>query len=268
MNKSGIRAIVRKISRSLANCELCHLARGPINPALAQKQHDGYVRALQAHGVEVFQLPEEPELPDAAFVEDTAIILDEIAIICRPARRSRCPEIGSIAKFVETIRKNYAIQEPGTLEGGDVLSIGKYLFVGLSTRTNRDGVVQLEQTVRPFGYRVIPVAIKDCLHLKTGVTAVNEETLLANPEWIEISAFRGFKVIPVPEQEPWGANTLSVGAKTLVAAAAPQTIETLANKGCDVQAVDISEIQKAEAGLTCLSVLFGKTVRSVSSGRS
>ena len=256
MKKGTIRGIVRKVSRSLANCELLHLARGRIDVALAQKQHDQYVAALEANGIDVTALPEEPELPDAAFVEDTAVILDEVAIICRPGRESRLGEVASVAEFIKTIRNTHWIQGPGTLEGGDVLQIQKNLYVGLSTRTNPEGISQLQEIVRPFGYTVIPVTVKRCLHLKTAVTALNDGTLLANPAWIDTAAFGALKVITVPEEEPWGANTLSVPGKVLVAASARRTIELLSGEGYHPQVVDISEIQKAEAGLSCLSVLF------------
>src|SRR5262245_38914098 len=147
MKKGRIRGIVRRISRSLANCELLHLPRGRIDVAVAQEQHDQYVAALQANGVDVTVLPEEPKLPDAAFVEDTAVLLDEVGIICRPGRESRLGEIASVAEFVKTSRSVLWIQSPGTLEGGDVLRIRKNLYVGLSTRTNRDGISQLQSIV-------------------------------------------------------------------------------------------------------------------------
>jgi dimethylargininase len=251
-----MRALVRKISRSLGDCELLHVPRGRIDVALAQRQHDQYVLALKANGIEVTTLPEQPELPDAVFVEDTAVILDEVGIICRPARESRLAEVESVAEIFGKIRKIHWIREPGTLEGGDILRVKKTLYVGLSTRTNAEGISQLKEIVQPFGYAVIPVPVNGCLHLKTGVTALTDDLLVANPAWIDVSAFGDRKKITVPDGEPWGANTLRIGDNVLVAASAPRTIEMLGAEGFEPHAVDISEIQKAEAGLTCLSVLF------------
>jgi dimethylargininase len=163
-------AFVRQISRSLANCELTHLPRQPFDLARAAQQHQTYVDALRATGINVTMLPEEPPLPDAAFVEDVAVMLDELIVICRPGCASRQLEVESMLPVLAEVRQLARIEAPGTLDGGDVLIIARTLFVGLSARTNREGLRQLESIVSRHGYRVVPVTINGCLHLKSALT--------------------------------------------------------------------------------------------------
>jgi dimethylargininase len=250
------RGFARKISRSLANCELLHIERQPFDLTQASSQHDSYVAALEAAGVQMTVLPEEPDLPDATFIEDTVILLDELAVLCRLGAASREPEAAKIAAEIASVRPVRRLHAPATIEGGDVLRIGKTLFVGLSSRTNREGVRQLEEMVLPFDYRVIPVHVHGCLHLKTGATSPSPGLLLANPDWMDCSPFRDFEILRVPPGEPWGANTLPVNETVLVSITSPRTAGLLESRGLRVQRLDISELQKAEAGLTCLSVLF------------
>lgn len=254
-------ALARKVSRSLERCELLHLPRQPVDPDRAAEQHANYLAALESAGIRVTLLPEEPDLPDAAFVEDAVVVLDEVAVICRPAAASRQAEAERLAPVISKIRPTRKIVLPGTLEGGDVLRAGKTLFTAISTRTNREGVRQLAGIVSPFGYRVVAVAIEGCLHLKTAVTSPAEGRLVANPAWVDLTPFEGFEVFPVPPGEPWGANTLAVNGKIFVAASAPKTAELLESSGLVLQRVEITELQKAEAGLTCLSVLFRQSDR-------
>lgn len=257
MGATGImHGIVRKISRSLESCELLHVPRQKFDLGLAGRQHAAYVAALEAAGVRVTVLPEEPGLPDSTFVEDPVIVLDEVAVICRLGAASREPEAGKIARHIAGIREIHRIVHPGTIEGGDVLRIGKTLFTGLSSRTNGEGIRQLGQVVSRFGYRVVVVKVNGCLHLKTGVTLPAEGLLVANTGWIDPAPFQGFGILRVPDSEPWGANTLAVNGTVLAAASSPRTADLLESKGMHVRRLDISELQKAEAGLTCLSVLY------------
>jgi dimethylargininase len=226
-------------------------------------QQAAYIAALEELGVVMSILPEDPALPDSCFVEDPVIILDELAVICRLGKTSREPEAAGIEREVAKIRRVRKIVAPGTLEGGDVLQIGKRLFVGLSSRTNLAGLRQLEEVVLPFGYRVTCVKVNGCLHLKTGVTSPADGILLANPDWIDLSPFSKMEVLRVPAKEPWGANTLAVNGTVLAAESSPRTAAILEAKGLRVERLDISELQKAEAGLTCLSVLH----RCLESGR-
>lgn len=250
--------MVRRVSRSLSRCELFHLARQEIDSSLAASQHAAFSDALTAAGVQVTVLPEEPSLPDATFIEDTLIMLDELAVVCRLGALSREREADRIVPIAEQFRPLHRILPPGTLEGGDILRLGKELYAGLGSRTNHEGIRQLEQIVRPFGYTVRTVKVQGCLHLKTGVTSPDRGLVLLNPRWIDPATFRGLECLEVPQGEPWGGNTLSVNGRVLVAASAPRTADMLAGRGLEVVRVDISELQKAEAGLTCLSVLFSQ----------
>jgi dimethylargininase len=248
--------LVRKVSRSLGDCELAYLPRAKFDLDLAIQQHYRYTEILRQAGVEVAVLPEEPDLPDATFVEDTVVILDELAILCRPGVKSREAEIEKIQTAVGAIRAIHRITAPGTLEGGDVLRVGRTFYVGCSRRTNAEGIQQLDELVSPFGYRVESAHIRRCLHLKSAVTSPAEGMLLVNPEWIDCAPLRGFELLRVLAGEPWGANTLNVNDSVLVPASVPRTADLLESRGLRVCRLDISELQKAEAGLTCLSVLF------------
>lgn len=252
---------VRTVSRSLAACELTHAPRQAFDLELARRQHDAYVAELRAAGIAMTILPEAPELPDAMFVEDVAIVLDELAILTRPGARSRQPEVALIAPAIAAIRRAFEIRAPGTLEGGDVLRVGHTLFVGRSSRTNAEGIRQLTEIVSPFGYEVLPVAVQGCLHLKSAITAVVPGLLLANPPWIDEAAFGDYATMPIPPDEPSAANVLAVNGRVFVAASAPRTAERLAARGLDVRCLEISELQKAEAGLTCSSLLYSQPVR-------
>lgn len=250
-----MRGFTRQISRRLEACELLHLPRQKFNLDKARQQHAAYAAALETAGVVVTVLPEEPDLPDSCFVEDAVIMLDEVAVICRLGVASRQREAVILEREVAKIRPIRRIVSPGTVEGGDVLQMGRSLFMGISSRTNREGIRQLEEIVSPFGYRVIGVPVKGCLHLKTGVTSPSDGLLIANTEWIDVSGFSGMEIIRVPAEEPWGANTLMVNGTVFVAESAPLTAGLLESRGLKVRRLDISELQKAEAGLTCLSVL-------------
>jgi dimethylargininase len=247
--------LVRRVSHSLEKCELRHLPRQPFDAELAAQQHAAYVRGLEDAGVRVTVLPEEPDLPDSTFVEDMVVMLDDVAIVGRPGVASREPEVELMAQVVAGLRPVRRIVPPATVEGGDVLRVGKTLFVGRSSRTNAAGIGQLEEIVGPSGYRIIPVRVEQCLHLKTGVTSPADRVLIVNRNWIDVSAFRDFEILEVPATEPWGANTLAVNDIVFAAQSSPQTARLLESKGLRVQCLDISELQKAEAGLTCLSVL-------------
>ncbi len=199
---------VRRVSRSLGRCELLHVPRQAFDIERARRQHAAYVAALETAGVAVTVLPEEPDLPDATFVEDPAIILDEMAVICRLGAASREPESEGVEQAVARFRPVRRIVAPATLEGEDVLMIGMSLFVGASTRTNREGRQQLEKIVAPFGYRVIEVGVRGCLHLKTGVTSPADGMLILNAHWIDPAPFRQFEILSVPVRGAVGREHL------------------------------------------------------------
>jgi dimethylargininase len=249
-------ALTREPARDMSACELTHLDRQPIDVARAAEQHLGYRRALEECGARVVALPAIDELPDSVFVEDTAIVLDEVAITTRPGVESRREEVRAIEPEIARLRSVEKISPPSTIEGGDVLRVGRKLYVGLSPRTNPEGVAALRSLVAPHGYEVFAVELRGCLHLKSGCTAIDDETILANPEWIDAEVFRGYETVAVHAAEPWAANTLRVGTNVCVSAAFPRTAEMLSRHGYDVRAVDVSEFAKAEGGMTCMSLIF------------
>ncbi|SRR5579883_321484 len=246
-------ALTRSVSPNLAQCELEFLARCPVDAAKACRQHRNYESALESLGLRVISLPAEPDLPDSVFVEDPAIVLDEVAIICRMGAVSRRPEAESIARALEPFRPLRYIREPATIEGGDVMRIGKSLYVGQSRRTNREGVRQLTELIAEFGYRVVPVPVSGSLHLKSACCPLGDGAVLANREWIDASALHGLEVIGVAE--PASANVLRLGDAILMPSSFPGTREILESRGFRIVTVDISELQKAEAGVTCSSLI-------------
>jgi dimethylargininase len=249
-------AITRPVSPSIERCELTTLERIPINLQRAIAQHHEYEEVLKSLGVAVLSLPAEPLLPDAVFVEDTAIVLDECAILARPGADSRKPETESIARALSPYRILHIIQAPGTLDGGDVLVAGKRIWVGLATRSNQSAIDQMQIFLEPYGFTVHGVQVRGCLHLKSAVTRVAGDTLLINPAWVDKVNFPGMKFIEVEPSEPNAANALLVGETVLYQPAYPQTHLRLEAAGIQARLVDQSELAKAEGALTCCSLIF------------
>lgn len=249
-------ALVRDVSPSLERCELSFQQRVVIDLEKAREQHVHYVQTLGALGCATETLPPLPENPDAVFVEDTAVVLDEVAIITRPGAESRRAEVDSTAAALARHRKLAYIEAPGTLDGGDVLNVGRTLYVGLSARSSKDGIQQLRDHLKPFGYAVEGVELHGCLHLKTAVTQVAEETLLINPEWVHKSGFKGVDFIEVDMSEPSAANAVLIGQALIYPESFPRTRARLEQRGLTLHAVDMSETEKAEGGVTCCSLIF------------
>ncbi|HKQ91537.1 MAG TPA: arginine deiminase-related protein [Blastocatellia bacterium] len=256
MKKRTLTAITRAVSPSLADCELTFLARQKIDLAKAVEQHRGYEECLARLGVSIVRLPAEPYLPDSVFVEDAAIVLDELAVITRPGATSRQAETESVADALSNFRPLKFIQPPATIEGGDVMRVGRTLYTGLSGRTNREGASQLRKIVEPYGYRIETIKTAGCLHLKTGCVYLGHQTILANRNWINVQQLAGFDLIDVPEDEPGAANTLTIGDTVMAPGGFPKTRGLIEERGFKTQMIEISELQKAEAGLTCLSLIF------------
>jgi dimethylargininase len=250
-----ILALTREISESLAACELTHLPRIPIDIDLARRQHRAYEQALAAAGCVVERLGAGPDIPDSVFVEDIAVVFDEVAIITRPGAESRRAETPVVAEALGRRRRLEVIQPPGTVDGGDVLAAGRRVYVGRSSRTNADAIAQLRQLLTPFGYSVSEIEVRGCLHLKSAVTAVADDLLLANPEWIAKRAFEGFDFVDVDPAEPTAANALRVGDDVIYSSAFPRTTERLARRGLALRVVDASELAKAEGAVTCCSLM-------------
>ena len=257
MDMQGMRlALTRAVSPRIAECVVTYHQREAIDAALATAQHARYEQYLRERGLRVISLPAEADLPDSVFVEDTAVVVDEIAVLARPRLEPRRREVPSVAAALAPHRPLVELSGDATLEGGDVLSIGRTLYVGLSTRTNAEGIAQLAAALRSFGYDVRIVTVGDCLHLKSAVTYLGDNTLLANAAWADLTAFAGYAVIEVAPEEPGAANALLLDGEVLLPASFPRTRALIEERGFRVHGIDVSELQKAEAGVTCCSILM------------
>jgi dimethylargininase len=252
-------AITRDVARSIERCELTHFERLPIDFARAVAQHCAYCDALAGLGLEVVRLPADEACPDCCFVEDTAIVLDELAVLTAlgaPARRSETPPVAAALAHHRRVER---MALPATLDGGDVLQLGRTLYVGRTLRTNALGIAALRAIVAPHGYAVEAVKVSGCLHLKSAVTALDDETILANPAWLELAPLGHLRRLEVAPEEPGAANVLRVRDQLWAHPGFPRTLARLERAGYRVTPMDISEFVKAEAALTCKSLLFRRT---------
>jgi dimethylargininase len=257
MNEAMLIAITREVSPSIGRCELTHVPRDVIDVDVARAQHRRYEECLAALGCAVQRLPADPDLPDSVFVEDTAVVLDEVAVITRPGAASRRPETRAIAEALEPYRRLLYVEAPGTVDGGDVLRVGRTLFVGASGRSNQAGIAQVRALLAPFGYTVQEVPVSGCLHLKSAVTQVAEDALLINRAWVNTEPFEHLHLVDVDPAEPLAANALLVGGVVVYPAAYPRTRERLEARGVACRVVDVSELAKAEGAVTCCSLVLG-----------
>jgi len=253
------RALVRRPSSRLARGLLTHLDRQPVDYDLALSQWEGYVAAFEAHGWPTIEVEPADECPDSQFIEDTMVVYRDLVVIARPGAPERQPEtVGAERAMVELGYRIARIESPGTLDGGDVLKLGTTLFVGAGHRSNKEGIRQLAQVTAPEGVRVIAVPISKILHLKTGLTALPDGTLLGylpvidHPELLP-------PITPVPEQHGWRAILLG-DDKLLMSTSAPRTAQMIAAAGYELVQVDVSELEKLEASVTCLSVRLREPV--------
>jgi dimethylargininase len=251
-----LRAVTRQVSPAIVRCELSQRPRQPIDLELARAQHRRYEETLRELGCHVESLPPEPDLPDSVFVEDAAVVLDELAVIAHPGAESRRPETQSIARALAPHRELAWIRAPGTLDGGDVLCLGKTVYVGLSLRTNASGLEQLREAVERHGYTVRGIPVGRCLHLKSAVTAVAGDKVLLNPAFLDARSFRPLEIIEVDAREPYGANALLVADQVVCSSSYPRTHERLVKRGLSVRLLEYSELNKAEGELTCCSLIF------------
>lgn len=254
-------AITRDVSPALAACELSFVARSPIDIRLAQRQHAAYCRTLEAAGCTVTRLPAVAALPDSVFVEDVALAFDDVAVATRPGAASRRGEGDAVVEVLASRRPLVRIEAPGTLDGGDVLRIGRRVFVGISARSNAAGREQLRELLAPYDYAVAGVATRDCLHLKSAVTQVADDAVLVNPAWLaDPDAFADFRRIEVDPSEDHAANALRIGDVLVYPQCFPKTLARLQAAGIAVLTVDVSELQKAEGAVTCCSIVFRSDV--------
>lgn len=256
MNASPrIVALVRAVSPQLANCELMQLERVPIDASQAVRQHRTYVQTLTELGAHIEWLASLPEHPDGVFVEDTALVLPGVAVITRPGAASRQAEVDSTAQALQRYRPLVRITPPGTLDGGDVLTMGRTIYVGLSARTNRAGLEQLTAAVAAHGFTVRGVPLSGCLHLKSAVSSIGPGRVLLNPHWVDPATFGSLESVTVADAEPAAANVLTLGGTTLASSRYPRTAERLRDAGVEVRVLEVDELHKAEAGLTCMSII-------------
>lgn len=249
-------ALTRGVSPSIGDCKLTFMDREEVDVAAAARQHEAYERCLQRMGVRVIPLPLLREAPDAVFIQDTAVVVDEVAVMATMGAACRSGEVESVVAALSSHRPLRYLSPPATLEGGDVVRVGRTLYVGDSGRTNREGIKQLSEILEPYDYQVRPVEVKGCLHLSTGCSYLGRDLLLVNSAWVDTSAFQYFKLLEVPETEPWAANTITVGDVVLVASIFERTRALIEAHGFQVITTDISELQKAEGALTCMSLMF------------
>lgn len=247
-------AIVRQPARSMLG-GLSTANLGSPDYELAIQQHEKYVQVLKACDVEVMVLEALEDYPDSVFVEDTAVLTPECAIICRPGVASRQGEEEAIHTILQDIFGVLAcIRSPGTLEGGDVLQVGKHFFVGLSRRSNEEGIEQFFSIIKRYGYSGSAVPLKSFLHLKTGVAYLGDRKLLLAGECLCVPAFKDFKRIEVPGSEAYCGNAIYVNGSVIMPCGFPQTEQKLRAEGFSIQTVDMSEFQKLDGGVSCLSL--------------
>jgi dimethylargininase len=258
-------ALTRAVPQSIYRCELTHLQREPIDYARAVREHAAYEDGLRRLGCRVERLPDLPENPDSVFVEDTAVVFDQVAVIARPGAASRRGEVESVARALARHRPLACIQAPGTLDGGDVLVTPGKVFVGISGRTNADGARQLATILAPHDIQIVPVAVTGCLHLKSAVTLLRasrvggQAALLINPGWVDASHFSAFDLIEIDPREPFAANVLAIGEHVVCAEGHTRTRRCLEAHGIPTQTIPAAELAKAEGGLTCGSIIFATT---------
>jgi dimethylargininase len=249
-------AITRQVSPAINHCELTHITREPIDYQRACAQHEQYESALRSLGMNVISLDAEPELPDSVFVEDVALVLDECAIMLNPGASSRRPEVASVEKALAPYREVFRVQPPGMVDGGDILRVGRTVYIGLSSRSTDSASEQIKAILEPRGYQVRAVTVTGCLHLKSAVTQVSEDTLLINPLWVSKGAFPGRQFVEVDPSEPYAANAVLVDGTVIYPSSFPKTQAKLQEAGIKLELVDADELAKAEGAVTCCALIF------------
>ncbi len=256
-SKNGsFKAITRGVSLHLDACELTYRVRETIDYDKAVSQLEHYCDLLRTWDVDLIAMPSNQHYPDCCFVQDTAIVLDEVCVMASMGATRRRGETSEVEKTLSRFRPIERILLPATLDGGDVVQVGRRLFVGLSTRTNGRGIEALCRIVEPLGYAVVPVMVNGGLHLTTGCGVINDETVLLNPRWLDSRAFKGLRQLHVSEDEPWAANTIRINEMVCLEQGAPRTVDLVQPYAASIETLDISEFRKAEGSLSCLSLIF------------
>ncbi|HEY4303614.1 MAG TPA: arginine deiminase-related protein [Gemmatimonadaceae bacterium] len=249
-------AITHVPSPKMQDYERTFVDDQPIDLALAQREHDAYCDALRECGCDVAVLDVNSSMPDCVFVEDTALVLDEVAVMMSPGAVSRRGEPAGMEPSLAEYRKIAHIELPATIDGGDIVVSGREIYVGQSPRTNSEGIAALRETLAPYGYSVTGVPVHGCLHLKTACSALPDGRFLVNAAWIDTSSFDASRLIQVPDDEPWAGDVLVIGEQIIASDAFAETIVLLTELGWRVIPVSVSEFAKAEGGVTCLSLVF------------
>jgi dimethylargininase len=249
-------AITRQVSPAINQCELTHITREPISYERACAQHLQYEAALRSLGMNVISLGAEVDLPDSVFVEDVALVLDDCALMLNPGAASRRPEVATVEKALAPYRDIFRVQPSGTVDGGDILTVGRTIYVGISSRSTENAIDQMKAILEPRNYRVRGVNVTGCLHLKSAVTQVSEDTLLINPEWVSKDDFPGMQFIEIDSSEPYAANAVLVDGTIIYSSSFPKTRAKLEKAGINLLVVDADELAKAEGAVTCCSLIF------------
>ncbi len=249
-------ALTHKPSPEIVNCELTFLNREPINFERAVAQHGVYCQTLAECGAEVHTLVMNAGMPDSVFVEDTAVVLDEVAVLASMGAESRRGEPVGMAPELARYREVIPVRLPGRLDGGDVVVAGRTIFAGLSGRTDAAGIGSLRDIVQRHGYDVHAVRVTGALHLKSACTALPDGRLLVNPGWLEMQDLNGMSTVSIVPEEDFAGDVATIGQTVIASAAFPRTNEKIESLGFPVRAVDLSEFAKAEGGVTCLSLIF------------
>jgi len=233
-----------------------------LDHATAVRQHAQYRDALQQCGCRVVTLDVNREYPDSVFVEDTALVLDEVAIMMSPGAASRRDEPRAIEPTLREYRPVVRVELPATIDGGDIVRSDRHLYAGASQRTNAAGIAALGALSRPYGYEVTGIPVHGCLHLKSGCSALPDGRFLVNADWIDVSPLPSDRLLHVPATEPWAGDVLVIGERIIVSDAFPETTDLLERQGWEVVPVPVSEFAKVEGGVTCLSLVFDERARS------
>jgi len=220
------------------------------------KQHEDYIKTLRSLGLQLIVLEPLPDYPDAYFVEDTAVVTPDVAIITNPGNKDRQGEEDTIERALAAYRKTVRIHAPGTVDGGDVLMVDSHFFIGISERTNREGAAQLGCILEEYGYNWSTIYVEAGLHLKSSVNYIGKNTLLITGKFAHHNEFKGYDTIIVNKTEEYAANTLLINNSLITPKGFPNTIKKLESTGFDIIELDVSEVRKMDGGLTCMSLRF------------
>jgi dimethylargininase len=252
---TGSVAYVRPVPAAFTGAVTSQPVDPPLDAERAAVQHAGYIGALERGGYHVIAVPTAPDAPDSPFVEDAAVIIGERVLITRPGHPARRTETSGVAAVLADRFELETVEAPATIDGGDVLVVGRRLFVGLSGRTNRGGVDAVAALATPQGFEVVAVPVRAVLHLKSGLSAIDDQTVLWHPDACDRDALADLDVVEVPGDDPEAANVVRLAdGRILVSAAHEATAGLISERGGEVVHVDVSEFGRADGGLTCLSI--------------